>query len=81
MGNPTLDDIANRFTYHEPPDEKTKSRYYNLRLNGKNLAVMIADYCPDGREKALAILGPAVDDENGYAVEEVADQAPWNGLR
>jgi quercetin dioxygenase-like cupin family protein len=31
--------------------------------------------------KMLAILGPAIDDENGYEVDEVADQEPWSGLR
>lgn len=31
--------------------------------------------------KLLAILGPSVDDQNGYEVTEVADQEPWNGLR
>ena len=31
--------------------------------------------------KLMAILGPAIDDENGYEVTEVADQAPWCDLR
>ncbi len=31
--------------------------------------------------KMLAILGPCVGRENGYEVTEVADQAPWSGLR
>ncbi|MCR4410841.1 MAG: cupin domain-containing protein [Thermoguttaceae bacterium] len=31
--------------------------------------------------KLLAILGPCVGRENGYEVIEVADQAPWKGLR
>ncbi len=31
--------------------------------------------------KMLAILGPSVGRENGYEVTEVADQAPWSGLR
>jgi len=31
--------------------------------------------------KLLAILGPAIDDQNGYEVTEVADQAPWSDLR
>ncbi|MFH1919724.1 MAG: cupin domain-containing protein [Planctomycetota bacterium] len=30
--------------------------------------------------KLLAILGPAIDDQNGYEVIEVADQAPWCDL-
>jgi len=31
--------------------------------------------------KLLAIVGPCTDQQNGYEVEEVADQAPWNTLR
>jgi quercetin dioxygenase-like cupin family protein len=31
--------------------------------------------------KLLAILGPCVATDSGYAVEEVADKAPWNTLR
>jgi len=31
--------------------------------------------------KMLAILGPCMGRENGYEVTEVADQAPWSGLR
>jgi quercetin dioxygenase-like cupin family protein len=31
--------------------------------------------------KLLAMLGPAVNDENGYEMTEVADQAPWRDLR
>lgn len=31
--------------------------------------------------KLLAILGPAIDDENGYEVIEVADEEPYKGLR
>jgi len=31
--------------------------------------------------KLLAILSPAMNEEDGYEVVEVADEAPWNGLR
>jgi quercetin dioxygenase-like cupin family protein len=31
--------------------------------------------------KLLAILGPCIDQETGYEVVEVADQAPWKDLR
>ena len=34
----------------------------------------------DRPAKLLAILGPCVDGANGYQVEEVAGQAPWNTL-
>jgi len=35
----------------------------------------------DADAKLLAILGPAVNEENGYEVTEVADQEPWKSLR
>jgi quercetin dioxygenase-like cupin family protein len=31
--------------------------------------------------KLLAVLGPAIGQENGYQLVEVADEAPWNSLR
>ena len=31
--------------------------------------------------RLIAVLGPAVDDANGYEMTEVADQAPWCDLR
>ncbi len=31
--------------------------------------------------KLLAILGPSIGKGNGYEVVEVADEAPWKGLR
>lgn len=34
----------------------------------------------DAPAKLLVALGPC-DGEDGYVVEEVADQSPWNGLR
>jgi len=35
----------------------------------------------DRNAKLLAVLSPAVNQEDGYEVVEVADEAPWNGLR
>jgi quercetin dioxygenase-like cupin family protein len=35
----------------------------------------------DTDAKLLAILAPCIGDGDGYEVVEVADQAPWNGLR
>jgi len=35
----------------------------------------------DRDAKLLAILSPSVGGDNGYAVDEVADTAPWNTLR
>lgn len=31
--------------------------------------------------RLLAMIGPSIDDQDGYEVVEVADQEPWNGLR
>jgi hypothetical protein len=47
-------DVRNRFTYHPPTDEQVK-KYEQLRLNAGNLAMLISDYCPPGREKQLAL--------------------------
>jgi len=40
-----------------------------------------ASFSTSGGEKLLAILGPGIDDANGYEVVEVAEEPPWNGLR
>jgi hypothetical protein len=47
-------DLASRFTYHAPKDGQPE-RYEKIRFNGKNLADMIDEECPDSREKSLAI--------------------------
>ena len=49
-----VDELQNRFTYHAPPDEATQEKYQQLRKMGFNLALMINNYCPGGREQALA---------------------------
>jgi len=35
----------------------------------------------DSGAKLLAILGPTIDDQDGYEVTEVADEEPWKSLR
>jgi quercetin dioxygenase-like cupin family protein len=40
-----------------------------------------ASFATAGGEKLLAVLGPAIDDENGYEMVEVAGEAPWKDLR
>jgi hypothetical protein len=47
-------DIRNRFTYHPPSDEQVK-KYEQLRTAGGNLAMLLSDFCPPGREKQLAL--------------------------
>ena len=46
--------IEDIFTYQRPePDQIVK--YAQLRLKAKELALMISDFCPDSREKDIAI--------------------------
>lgn len=47
-------DIINNFTYHAPKGDQAK-RYEELRTKARELAILIADSCPDSREKSLAI--------------------------
>ncbi len=49
-----VEQIHNSFTYHKPTDE-TIPKYEKLRESGKQLALMIADLCPDSRETSVAI--------------------------
>lgn len=45
--------IENTFIYHAPTPEQIE-KYAQLREMGKNLAYLIADSCPDSKEKNLA---------------------------
>lgn len=47
-------DIERRFTYHAPKGDQT-DRYGEIKGLAKHLANMIDDYCPESREKALAV--------------------------
>jgi len=46
--------IENAFTYHSPKGDQP-TRYEFLRKTAKELAYLIEGYCPDSREKSLAI--------------------------
>lgn len=46
--------IDNTFTYH-PPFGTQPDRYTNIRNAAKALAIQISQYCPDSREKSLAM--------------------------
>lgn len=48
-------DIDNRFTFHPPPDQATVDAYETLRGKAKELAHLINDMVPEGREKSTAI--------------------------
>jgi len=50
----TQTEIDNIFTYHAPNGSQI-TRYAGLRKTGKALAELIELYCPESREKSLAI--------------------------
>lgn len=50
----TKTDILNNFIYHAPKGDQTK-RYEDLRSKAREFAMLIADSCPDSREKSLAM--------------------------
>ena len=45
--------IENAFTYHAPKDGQPE-KYQAIREKGKELAYLIDELVPDGREKSLA---------------------------
>lgn len=47
-------DLEKRFTYH-PPKEGQPEKYEVLRRNTLLLAGMMDEFCPDSREKSLAL--------------------------
>ncbi len=51
---PAQSDLENRFTYHAPKDDQPE-RYGHIRREGLNLASLIDEFCPESREKSLAI--------------------------
>lgn len=48
------EDLDNRFSYHAPKADQPK-KYEDIRAKAKEFAVMICNYCPDSREKSLAL--------------------------
>lgn len=46
-------EIEKRFTYHTP-EEGQAEMYEEIRAKGKELAYLIEELCPQGREKSLA---------------------------
>ena len=47
-------DLENRFTYHTPKPGQG-SRYATIRVRALDLANLFNEFCPDSREKSLAI--------------------------
>jgi hypothetical protein len=46
-------EIEKRFTYHPPKGDQAE-RYQLIRAKAKELADLVAQACPDSREKSLA---------------------------
>ena len=46
-------EIEKRFTHH-PPKGDQESRYIEIRIAVKNLALLLNEACPESREKSLA---------------------------
>lgn len=47
-------EIENNFKYHKPTQSQ-QERYTALREKAKELAYLIANYCPKSREKSLSL--------------------------
>ncbi len=54
IGNPLRTRIENDFTYHRPPAE-IGEHFVTLRNKAKELAHLILDMIPQGREQATAL--------------------------
>lgn len=49
-----MEDLDKRFTYHPPKGDQAE-RYIAIRLVALEFARDLDEYCPDSREKSLAI--------------------------
>lgn len=49
------EDLLHRFTYHPAPDSATALKYAEIRTKGLELATLVDQHCPEGREKATAV--------------------------
>ncbi len=47
-------DVDNIFTYHKPFGNQ-QTRYESLRATAKHLAEVMLEYCPESRERSLAL--------------------------
>ena len=50
----TMEELANRFTYHAPRGDQPV-RYEGIRAKGMLFALEVFGSCPESREKALAL--------------------------
>lgn len=46
--------ISNRFTYH-PPTTQQATTYRTIRMQAKELAFLIEEFCPESEEKRAAL--------------------------
>ena len=49
-----LHELSNRFTYHAPVGDQVE-RYQELRSKALEFALVVEGFCPESREKSLAI--------------------------
>jgi len=47
-------ELDNIYKYHAP-DATQLTKYESLRSNAKHLATLITTYCPDSRERSIAL--------------------------
>ena len=47
-------DLDNRFTYHAPAPGQPEM-YSAIRAEAKQFAELLNEWCPDGRDKSLAV--------------------------
>ena len=75
-------EIEIRFTYHSPNPEQNEF-YKRIRNQAKNLAKDFAAYCPDSRERSLAItkLEESVMWANAAIARRSVDEAEQDALR
>lgn len=48
------DELQKRFTYH-PPKADQPQKYQEVRQFAKDLAEFLVEFCPESRERALAL--------------------------
>ena len=49
-----MHEIDNNFTYH-PPKPGQPEKYTRLRVEAKELAILLTEMCPPSRERSLAM--------------------------